>query len=143
MSQLVREHFEPVRLNAISQSDLYQKAAGRFDVNWTPTVLVLDADGKERHRLAGYLPPPSFASQLLLGLGQAAFAAKRFDEAEKHFRQVLERFPNVPEAAEALYWAGVSKYKATGDAAALKATAQRFSDRYQDSTWATKASVWK
>jgi len=37
----------------------------------------------------------------------------------------------------------VSKYKATGDAAALKETAQRFGDRYQDSTWATKASVWK
>ncbi len=133
----------PVRVNAISQSDLYQKMAGRFDVNWTPTVLVLDTEGKERHRIAGYVPPPSFASQLLLGLGHAAFAAKKFAEAEKWFREVVEKYPNTPEAPEAVYWAGVSKYKATGDAAALKETAQRFGDRYQDSTWATKASVWK
>jgi tetratricopeptide (TPR) repeat protein len=143
VSGIIKQHFEPVSVNVIKQSDLYQKMAGRFDVNWTPTVLVLDADGKERHRLAGYLPPPSFASQLLLGLGQAAFAAHKFDEAEKHFRQAADTYPNTPEAPEAVYWAGVSKYKATGDAAALKATAQRFSDMYQDSTWATKASVWK
>jgi TolA-binding protein len=143
VTELVVKHFRPVRVNAISQPDLYKQAAERFDVNWTPTILVVDAEGKERHRFSGYLPPPSFASQLLLGLGHAAFAAKKFDEAEKYFRQVLQRFPNVPEAAEALYWAGVSKYKATGDAAALKATAQRFGDMYQDSTWATKASVWK
>jgi len=143
VSQLIQEHFEPVRVNAISQSDLYQKMAGRFDVNWTPTVLVLDAEGKERHRIAGYVPPPSFASQLLLGLGHAAFAAKKFAEAEERFRQVVEKYPNTPEAPEAVYWTGVSKYKATGDAAALKETAQRFADRYQDSTWATKASVWK
>lgn len=58
-------------------------------------------------------------------------------------RQVLEKYPNTPEAPEALYWAGVSKCKATGDAAALKETGQRLGDRYQDSTWATKASVWK
>jgi tetratricopeptide (TPR) repeat protein len=143
VSQIVQERFEPVRVNALSQSDLYQKMAGRFDVNWTPTVLVLDADGKERHRISGYVPAPSFASQLLLGLGHAAFAAHRFDESEKCFRQVLEKYPDVPEAPEAVYWAGVSKYKATGDGSALKATAQRLADSYQDSPWATKASVWK
>ena len=106
-------------------------------------ILVLDGEGKERYRTAGYLPPASLASQLLLGLGHAAFAAKRFDEAEKQFRQVLERFPNVNEAAEAVYWSGVSRYKATGDAAALGETAQRFTREHQDSPWATKASVWK
>ena len=39
-------------------------------------------------------------------------------------------------------WAGVARYKATGDAAALKDTAERFKKRYADSTWAKKASVW-
>ena len=45
-------------------------------------------------------------------------------------------------AAEALYWAGVAKYKATGDAAALGETAEAFSTRFRDSPWAKKASVW-
>ena len=45
-------------------------------------------------------------------------------------------------APEALYWAGVARYKATGDAAALAETAAEFANRYQDSAWAKKASVW-
>ena len=45
-------------------------------------------------------------------------------------------------APEALYWAGVARYKATGDAAALSDTAGQFRQRYQESSWAKKASVW-
>ena len=45
-------------------------------------------------------------------------------------------------APEALYWAGVSKYKASHDPVALKETAKAFSTRYKDSSWAKKASIW-
>ncbi|MBA3258411.1 MAG: hypothetical protein H0T68_02960 [Gemmatimonadales bacterium] len=44
--------------------------------------------------------------------------------------------------AEALYWVGVSRYKASNDAAALADTARQFRERYQDTSWAKKASVW-
>jgi hypothetical protein len=55
---------------------------------------------------------------------------------------VVERHPQSDAAAEALYWAGVSRYKATNDGAALSETAAAFKTRYTDSTWAKKASVW-
>lgn len=45
-------------------------------------------------------------------------------------------------APEALYWAGVSKYKGTGDPGALQETAAHFKTRFTDSSWAKKASVW-
>lgn len=45
-------------------------------------------------------------------------------------------------APEALYWAGVSKYKASGDPGALARTAEAFRTRFTDSPWAKKASVW-
>ena len=38
--------------------------------------------------------------------------------------------------------AGVSKYKGSGDASALNATGAAFRERYQDTAWAKKASVW-
>lgn len=44
--------------------------------------------------------------------------------------------------AEALYWAGVSRYKATNDPSALQQTAEGFKSRFSGSTWAKKASVW-
>jgi TolA-binding protein len=55
---------------------------------------------------------------------------------------VVERFPNSDAAPEALYWAGVARYKATNDPSALEQTAQASAQRYQDSAWAKKASVW-
>jgi TolA-binding protein len=56
---------------------------------------------------------------------------------------VVERYPDSDAAPEALYWAGVSRYKATGDATALKDTAAAFGTQYRESSWAKKASIWK
>lgn len=114
----------------------------RFDVTWTPTILILDPDGHERYRIEGFLPTDDFLSQLHLGLAQTAFKTSKFKEAEKGFREVVEKFPENDVAPEALYWAGVSKYKGTNDASALGDTAQAFKDRYSDTPWAKKASIW-
>jgi TolA-binding protein len=114
----------------------------RFGANWTPTILVLDSDGKERHRIEGYLPKDDFLGQLKLGLAHAAFVGKRFDEAERRFREIVQQHPNSDAAPEAQYWAGVSKYKGSGDGAALGETAKAFQQRYPESPWAKKASVW-
>jgi TolA-binding protein len=75
-------------------------------------------------------------------LAQVAFAKEEWPEAERRFRDIVETFPNTDAAPEALYWAGVAKYKGTGDATALGNTASAFKKRYADSTWAKKASVW-
>jgi hypothetical protein len=45
-------------------------------------------------------------------------------------------------AAEALYWAGVSKYKATNDPSPLRQADRELKERYPESSWAKKASVW-
>ena len=78
-----------------------------------------------------------------VGLGTTiAFDEQQWAEAERRFRQIVEEFPQTDGAAEALYWAGVTPYKATGDPSSLKQTAQAFTQRYQDTPWAKKASVW-
>jgi TolA-binding protein len=81
-------------------------------------------------------------SQLALGLGHSAFARERWDEAERWFRDVVDRFPDSEAAPEALYWAGVARYKGQGDASALRSTAGAFKQQYQQTSWAKKASVW-
>ena len=113
-----------------------------FDAEWTPTILVLDENLKERHRVEGFLPKDDFASQLELGLAKWAFSASRYDEAERTFEDVVRKYPQTDAAAEAQYWAGVSRYKSSGDAEHLSATTERFRSHYADSTWAKKASVW-
>jgi hypothetical protein len=138
VTEFISQNLIPVRLHVKK----HPEAMERFAVQWTPTVLLLDPTGHERHRIEGFLPTQDFLTQLNLGLAHAAFRANRFEDSERRFRDIVERFPNTDAAAEAQYWAGVSSYKRSNDAAALTKTAQAFKDRYSDTQWAKKASVW-
>jgi outer membrane protein assembly factor BamD (BamD/ComL family) len=111
-------------------------------VQWTPTVVIDDSEGTERHRFQGFLPVDDFLAQLELGLAHAAFARKDWGGAEERYRNILKDYSKTEAAPEALYWAGVAKYKASGDAASLKDTAEKFKKKYSKSTWAKKSSVW-
>jgi tetratricopeptide (TPR) repeat protein len=140
--QLIDDQFVPVRVHVRDQADEFKRLGAKYNAQWTPTVLVIDSQGEERHRVEGFLPATDFLAQLALGLGHSAFARSDFAEAERWFRQVVERSPDTDAAPEALYWTGVARYKAAGDAAALRETAVQFRQRYKDTSWAKKASVW-
>lgn len=114
----------------------------RFDAVWTPSVLILDSNGEERFRLEGYLPKEEFRAQLELGLARVAFMNKQWADAERRYTDVLDRYPDSKAAPEALYWKGVSHYKATNDHTILGELPGRFKERYPDSTWALKTLAW-
>lgn len=120
----------------------FQRFGEKYNAQWTPTILLIDQADEVVHRVEGFLPVEDFLGQLTLGLGHHAFRKKDFGTAEKRFREVLSRYPATDAAAEAQYWAGVSRYKATNDPKALGETATAFQAKYRDSSWAKKASVW-
>ena len=138
----MNEKFRPVRIHVRDNADAWKKVGGELGVQWTPTVLILDPSGVERHRIEGFLPTEDFLAQLTLGLAKSAFGRNDFGEAERWFKQVVDSYPDSESAAEALYWTGVSRYKGNNDATALGETARAFTERYQNSSWAKKASVW-
>ena len=143
VARLVDEAFVPVRVHVKQQSEEYQRLSERFAAHWTPTVLVVDRTGRERHRIEGFLPVEDFMAQLSIGAAHAAFAAGDYASAARRFDEIMEAHAASDAAPEAQYWAGVSRYKASGNPAALKDTARRFSERFQDTSWAKKASVWR
>ena len=140
--KFVNDNFMPARVHVKDDSALFQKYGDKYSAQWTPTILELDANGVERHRIEGFLPAEEFLAQLMLGRAQIAFNQQQWDEAERRFREIVDKFPDTDAAPEALYWAGVAPYKGNHDASSLKKTAEAFRDRYQDTTWAKKASVW-
>jgi hypothetical protein len=142
VARFIEQNFVPVRVHVREQKDEFKRLGGRYGVQWTPTILVLDPKGEERHRIEGFLPAEDLIPQLVLGAGHAAFAQGDFAAAETRFREVVDTHPDSDSAPEALYWAGVSRYKATDDAAVLADTARQFRERYRDTPWAKKASVW-
>jgi hypothetical protein len=142
VARFISDHFVPVRVHVRDHAEEFKRLGARYNAHWTPTILVVDSAGEERHRVEGYLPADDLVAQLSLGLAHAAFASGRFAEAERQFRTVVDAYPETNAAAEALYWTGVSRYKATDDAAALSETARQFAERYRNTEWAKKASVW-
>jgi hypothetical protein len=115
----------------------------RFDALWTPSVLILDPNGEERYRIEGYLPVAEFRAQLEMGLARVAFMSKDFADAERRYAAVLDRYANTKAAPEALYWKGVSHYKATNDHTVLGELPGMFRQQYPDSIWAMKSAAWE
>jgi hypothetical protein len=140
--RLINEHFVPARVHVKEQPEDFMRLGDRFNAHWTPTTLLLEPDGTERHRIEGFLPTEDFLAQLTLGLAKRAFAKQQWDRAESLFQDIVESYPNGSAAPEAQYWAGVARYKRTNDSSALRETAQEFTRRYADSEWAKRSSIW-
>ena len=67
---------------------------------------------------------------------------KKWADAERRYAEILERYPNSQAAPEALYWEGVSNYKATNDHTVLGQLPDQFKQRYPDGIWALKSLGW-
>ena len=142
VEEIVDQNFIPVRVHVQKNADEYQRLGGKYGAEWTPTILMLDSSGNERHRVEGFLPASELVPHLEFGSARIAFSGGAFDKAEERFRHIAEWHPDAEVSPEALYWAGVSRYKGGDDKDALKATAAALRDQYPSSSWAKKASVW-
>jgi len=136
VEQYLQQHFIPVQFNVVEQPDVMR----RFNTPWTPTLIILDSDGKEHRRSQGYLDPQRFLAEMALARLQAAIDRQDFqlahslaDEARSRTRGDAEREP------EALYWSSVAAYKATSDAQNLLQGWNRLLDEFPQSDWAKKA----
>ncbi len=102
----------------------------------------MSAQGVERERIEGYLSRNEFRPALEMGLGRVAFMSKKWDVTERQYAAVAERYPDSAVAPEAIYWRGVSHYKGTNDHIVLGETAQQLRQKFPNSIWTMKASVW-
>jgi hypothetical protein len=102
----------------------------------------MDADGKERWRLEGYLPRDEFRAFLEMGLARVAFMKKNFVDAEQRYKNIIERYPASKFAAEAVYYFGVSRYSASHDHVVLGETAKELKERFEGNEWQLRSIPW-
>jgi hypothetical protein len=133
--RFITENFLPLRIHVREQAADFKRYGERYGAHWTPAILQLDADGVEQYRIEGFLPVDDLLAQLALRLCPVL-------SSESAVAEVASGALESEATAEAIYWAGVSRYKVTGEASALEDTAAAFSRRFQNSPWAKKASVW-
>lgn len=133
----IHDHFVPVRIHTEDHPELCAK----YRVPWTPTILVLDAEGTEHYRDVGYLPPEDFVAHMTLALGHTAVEEKDFPTAARFFQTVIDRYRSSEVIPEALYFLGVARNRSAGGTADdRKAIWKRLMETYPRSDWAKKAS---
>lgn len=136
--RFVTECFVPIKIDIKNHPESF----AQFGVEWTPTIIISDQNGRERHRLVGFLPAEDFLAQLQLGIAKVAFSTKKYEEARKGFAAVGRLYPKTSAAPEGIYWAGASAYRDTGKNMPLAQCAAELKEKYPESDWAKKASVW-
>lgn len=119
-----------------------QPLATTYALKWTPTLIILDQEGKEHQRTVGYVPPEDFIPLMLLGIGKTCFDADRFSEALERFEKIISRYPKSSSAHEAIYLRGVAGYKSTHEIKPLKDAYEKLSREYPDSEWAKRAQPY-
>jgi thiol-disulfide isomerase/thioredoxin len=134
----VENHFIPLQVDFNKNKALVK----RFGVKWTPSIIILDADGDEHYRFIGFLKPEDFAGQIMFGRGKAEFNLDHLEQAVQCFQEILVRYPKTDAAPEAQYLLGVSKYKANHDPKELKLGFEVLQRDYPQSEWTKKAQVY-
>jgi hypothetical protein len=121
----------------------HKPLADQFQVKWTPTLVTLDADGKEHHRTVGFLAPEDLIPSLILGRAKIHFNHENFAEALKSLDALLKDSPKSGAAPEAIYMRGVCLYKTTHQAEPLKDAYEKLQAVYPESEWTKRASPYR
>ena len=135
--EFVNSRMIPIQLRADTKP-----YAADFNIKWTPTVIVLDEEGKEHSRTVGFLPPEEFVPSLLLGIVKVHFDLNRFSEALATAEQCITEYPKSRATPEAMYLKGVAGYKSTHDPKYLKAAYQKLQAEYPASEWTERAQPY-
>ena len=136
---LLRESFVRIKYDATKPNEWFRKLNGPAALLWTPTIRVIDHRFTETRRFTGYLAPPEFMAQIELGRAGIEIHHGRSEQALPILRAVVERWPATFAAPEALYWAGVTAFRAGGGLAALTDVWARIGIEYPESDWAQRA----
>lgn len=138
VARFINARFIPLRLPFDSQP-----YATNFKVKWTPTLITLALDGTEHYRTVGFLAPEELIPALLVGEAQYNFDNDCLDAALANLEKVAQEYGNSSRVAEALYLAGVCRYKLNNDPKPLKETYEQLSARFPDSEWTKRAYPYR
>jgi hypothetical protein len=137
VAEFAASHFVTVRVPVKTNPALTDE----YLVSWTPNVVIADDGGRVHYRIEGYLPPDDFIAHLSLGFGRFLLDRRQYDEAADRFEDVARRHHNTDAGAEALYWLGVARYKASHDPAQLRPSWDELARDHPHSEWARRAQI--
>jgi len=134
----IQETMVPLRIKFDTQP-----FSTNFNIKWTPTLIALDAEGKEHHRVVGFLPPEELIPSLLLAIAKCSFDQEQFSSALSAMERILAEYPKSDSAPEALFLRGVARYKTTHNPTPLKEAYEQLHTQYPTSEWTKRAYPYR
>ena len=110
-----------------------------FNVQGAPTLILLDTNGKEHYRAAGFIPATEMIPLLLFGIAKTYFDLNQFDQAIQDLDVIISEYPKSYTAPEATYLRGVYGYKSTHDRKYLRQAYETLRHEYKQRGWALRA----
>jgi hypothetical protein len=126
-------------MNKEKQEDMFQKNL----VSWTPTIAVLDADGREHYRFTGFLSPAELCARIILDGAKVEITINNGELAVKCLNEVIENYQGTFAVPEAIFYLGVVKYMAGNEAKFLREGLDRLRKEFPDSEWTLKAKPYE
>ncbi len=136
--RVIERETAAVKFNVKESKDIAKK----YSVDWTPTCIIADEKGTELERWVGYLPSEDFIAQMMLSGALADFHLEKHAEAVSELERLIEDNPKSEFIPEAEYFLGVARFKKDGDMYALAECCRKLNEKYPNSLWAKKGSVW-
>jgi len=138
VARAMEQYVIPVQVSTLEAASA--PIVKRFQQVWTPTIMLVSAEGNVYDEWNGYLPPGLFLPRLVLGLGKTALKEDRFEDAARCFDEVVVKYPLSDVAPEATYWAAVARYKGSHEAEDLLGGWKKLQSRYPESPWRVRQS---
>jgi len=136
--EFIEQNVIPVRVLADQQP-----LSTDFNIKWTPSLLILDQEGKEHARTVGFLDAEELIPSLLLGIGNGHSDNNAFHDALACYEKVLSDYPGSDSAPEAIFQRGVALYKSSHDPKPLKEAYTHLQDKYPASQWTKRAYPYR
>jgi thioredoxin-related protein len=80
VADILNERFIPLRINVVKQRPMFKE----HRIVRTPTIALLDMEGREHRRFTGFFTPPEMSARILLEGAKTAIYLKRYDLAQGH-----------------------------------------------------------
>src|SRR4030042_486219 len=138
VAKFISLNFIPVQIQT-TNTEMMQK----YVVKWTPTSLVVDADGREHFRAVGFFAPDEMIATFMVGKGHWYLDTEQYPEAQGMFEEVQRVYPESEAAAEAIFFNGVNRYKMTHDPKKLRECYDLLSAKFPQSSWTKQAAHYR
>ena len=115
----------------------------QYRIAWTPTIALLDMEGREHYRFTGFFTPPEMSARILLDGTKSALFLERYDIAKGYLDAIFADYQGTFAMPEAIYYSGVLNYLSMHDQKSLRKGLDRLRKEFPTSEWTMKAKPYE